>query len=87
MQLDSTFTDLYARFSRLRQTVENQRANQETLQGRVREYKEKLRDEQNRYCELRKTSLELVQKANQEIEDVENSLAKETQGTEKNYDL
>lgn len=81
VQLDSTFTDLYARFSRLRQTVDNHRANQENLQNRVREYEGKLREEQNRYAELRKTSLELVQKANQDIEDVENSLAKETQGT------
>ena len=77
--LDKSFTDLHARFSRLRATLENQRKNEESLMQSVKQYEARLKQEQSRYSQLKKNSLEVVQRANAEIEANEANTAKEIQ--------
>ena len=75
--LDKSFTDLHSRFTRLRSTLDNMRKNEETLKESIKQYESRLKQEQGRYQVLKKSSYELVTRANAEIEQVESNTAKE----------
>ena len=60
--MDKSFNDLSGRFARLRQTLKNMQQNEQTIKEAMRAYQLRLKEEQERYGELRSTSQDFVRR-------------------------
>jgi len=75
--MDVAFKDLHNRYSRLRGTLEKMRKNDQDMKNAVRQYESRLKQEEERYDQLKANSQDLVRRANEEIAAVEDDQQKE----------
>ena len=60
--MDKAFNELHARFVRLREVLKNMQQNENTMKDAMKAYIIRLREEQERYNQLKLSSAELVRR-------------------------
>lgn len=69
--MDKSFNDLSGRFARLREVLKNMQQNEYTMKEAMKAYDFRLKEELERYADLKTSSQIMVRRANEEIENVD----------------